>query len=249
MGAELPHPRNIRLVIEYDGTGYSGWQRQAGDPSIQEALETALAELLREKISVTGAGRTDAGVHARGQVANFRSGTQMECGQIARGLNALLRDDIAVLHCDDVAESFHARFDAVGRRYAYTISTVPTALDRGRVWYLRYSLDAGPMRDAAAAIVGRHDFSSFCRAGADVRHHFCEVREAAWTEEGGRIVFSITADRFLHGMVRALVGTMVDVGRGFISVTDFQAVLAGRNRTLAGPAAPPAGLTLEEVYY
>jgi len=249
MRDELPPSRNIRILIEYDGTEYSGWQRQAGDPTVQEAVETALTGLLREEVAVTGAGRTDAGVHARGQVANFRSNTLMECGQIARGVNALLESDIAVLKCDEVPDSFHARFNAVARRYAYTISTVPTALERGRVWQLRYNLDPDPMCVAASIVIGRHDFSSFCRTGADVRHHICEVRQASWTEEGAKLMFLITADRFLHGMVRALVGTMVDVGRGFISVAEFQAVLDGRNRTLAGPAAPPAGLVLEEVYY
>ncbi len=249
MRAEPLRTRNIRAVIEYDGTEYSGWQRQSGDPTVQEAVERALGELLREKVSVNGAGRTDAGVHARGQVANFRTTSPLECGQIARGLNALLKHDIAVLRCDEVSESFHARFSAVARRYTYTISTVPTALDRRRVWHVRYPLDPVPMREAADAIRGRHDFSSFCRAASDVRHHLCEVREASWTEGAGRLTFSITADRFLHGMVRSLVGTMVDVGRGFISAGDFRVVLEGRNRTLAGPAAPPAGLVLEEVCY
>jgi len=249
MRAEPPRPRNIRAVIEYDGTGYSGWQRQAGDPTVQEEFERALQELLREKVTVNGAGRTDAGVHARGQVANFNTTSVLDCGQIERGLNALLKNDIVVLKCDEVPESFHARFSAVGRRYSYTITTVPTALDRGRVWFLRYSLDPGPMREAAVAIRGSHDFTSFCRAGADVRHHICDVRDAAWTEGAAILRFSITADRFLHGMVRTLVGTMVDVGRGFISFADFAAVLQGRNRALAGPAAPPAGLVLEEVYY
>jgi len=241
--------RNIRIVLEYDGAAYSGWQRQEGDPTVQEAVEKAIAGILGEEVTICGAGRTDAGVHARGQVANFRTTTPMECGRIARGLNALLAADIAVVRCDDVPESFHARFDATGRRYGYTITTTPTALDRGRTWYVKYRLEPEPMREAASLLPGRHDFTSFCRAGADVRHHLCDVRAASWETDGARLTFSITADRFLHGMVRALVGTMVDVGRGFITVADFRRVLAGRDRTLAGPAAPPAGLVLEEVYY
>lgn len=249
MSGDLSPQRNIRIVIEYDGTEYSGWQRQAGDPTVQEAIESALTELLREAVSVTGAGRTDAGVHARGQVANFHTNTLMECGQLGRGLNALLKNDITVLKCEEVPASFHSRFDAVARRYGYTIAIVPTALERGRVWYLRYPLDPKLMQEAAASIIGRHDFTSYCRSGSDVRHHLCHVHEASWTPFGGRLVFSIRADRFLHGMVRALVGTMVDVGRGFMSLPDYHLVLAGLDRTRAGPAAPPAGLVLEEVYY
>jgi len=247
---EVPAPlRNIRILLEYDGSAYAGWQRQEGDPSIQEAVENAVAELLGGRVAVTGAGRTDAGVHARGQVANFHTSSDMECRRIAGGLNALLAGDIAVLGCDEVHPSFHSRFDAVGRRYGYTITTVPTAIDRGRAWRVKYRLDPEPMGEAAASIVGRHDFTSFCRAGSGARHHLCDVREASWTADPGRLHFRIVADRFLHGMVRALVGTMVDVGRGFISVPEFRRVLEGRDRSLAGPSAPAAGLVLEQVYY
>jgi tRNA pseudouridine38-40 synthase len=247
MQGETSGQRNIRVVIEYDGSEYCGWQRQEGDPTIQEAVETALRELFREEIPLIGAGRTDAGVHARGQVANFHVRSTLGCGQIARGLNALLDDDIVVLECEEVPGAFHSRFDAVARRYTYTIATLPTALERGRVWYLRYALDPGLMRDAAGSLTGRHDYSSYCRSGSDVRHHVCDVREAVWTATRGRLRFSITADRFLYGMVRSLVGTMVDVGRGFISVPEFRAILDGRDRSLAGPSAPATGLVLEEV--
>ncbi|HLF15306.1 MAG TPA: tRNA pseudouridine(38-40) synthase TruA [Bacteroidota bacterium] len=241
--------RNIKLVIEYDGGAYAGWQRQAGDPTVQAAIENSLATLLREPATLIGAGRTDAGVHARGQVANFRTASAMEPPRIARGLNALLPDDIAVLACEEAPESFHARFDAVARRYAYTISTSPTALERRYVWHVKFTLDLDPMRDAAASVLGTHDFTSFCRAGADVRHHVCTVRDAAWSASGARIRFAITADRFLHGMVRALVGSMVDVGRGYRDAGEFRGMLAKENRCEAGPAAPARGLVLEEVYY
>ena len=173
--------RNIKLVIEYDGGAYAGWQRQAGDPTVQAALEDALATLLRAPVTVTGAGRTDAGVHARAQVANFHTASEIDPPRIARGLNALLPRDIAVLACEEAPVSFHARFDAVARRYVYTISSSPTALDRRYVWHVRFALDAGPMREAAESILGTHDFTSFCRTGADVRHHVCTVREAVWT--------------------------------------------------------------------
>ncbi len=241
--------RNIRLLIEYDGSAYAGWQRQAGDPTIQAAIEDALATLLREPVTLTGAGRTDAGVHARGQVANFRCAATLGAERIARGLNGILPDDIAILACEEASSSFHARFDAVGRRYSYAISTSPVAIDRRDCWHVKYPLDPGVMREAAASIVGAHDFTSFCRAGSEVTHHRCAVREARWDVAGHRLLFGITADRFLHGMVRTLVGTMVDVGRGRIDAGELSRMLDARDRREAGPAAPAHGLVLEEVYY
>jgi tRNA pseudouridine38-40 synthase len=241
--------RNLRLLIEYDGGAYAGWQRQASDPTVQAAIEDALATLLRHPVTITGAGRTDSGVHARGQVANFLTPSEMDPRRVAAGLNGLLPDDIAILGCSEAPASFHARFDATGRRYSYTISALPAALDRRRVWQVSWPLDAGLLRDAASAITGSRDFTSFCRAGSEARHHVCAVREASWTQSGPLLRFGITADRFLHGMVRALVGTMVDVARGHTSPGEFAAMLESRDRREAGPAAPPHGLVLEEVLY
>ncbi len=241
--------RNIRLLIEYDGHAYAGWQRQASDPTVQAAIEDALATLLREPVTLIGAGRTDAGVHARGQVANFRCASALGTERIARGLNGILPDDIAIRACEEAAATFHARFDAVGRRYSYAISTSPVALDRRDCWQVKYALDPEPMRLAASSILGAHDFTSFCRAGSDVNHHRCTVREARWDVAGDRLLFGITADRFLHGMVRTLVGTMVDVGRGYRNAADLARMLEARDRREAGPAAPARGLVLEEVYY
>ncbi len=241
--------RNIKLVIEYDGGAYAGWQRQAGDPTVQAALEDALATLLRESVTLNGAGRTDAGVHARAQVANFHTSSPIDPVRIRRGLNALLPRDIAVVVCEEAVASFHARFDAVARRYVYTISTSATALDRRYVWHVRSALDAAPMREAAASLLGAHDFTSFCRTGADVRHYVCRVSEAEWLVSGARIRFAVTADRFLHGMVRALVGSMVDVGRGYRDLAWFGRILGTKDRREAGPAAPARGLVLDRVYY
>lgn len=241
--------RNLKLLIEYDGTAYCGWQRQAGDPTIQAAIEDALATLLREKVTIAGAGRTDAGVHARGQVATFATSSAMEPSKVAAGLNGLLPEEIAILSCEDVPEAFHARFSATGRRYSYTVSTGPAAIDRRAVWEVGWALDVGAMEEAAASISGPRDFTSFCRAGSDVRHHLCDVRSAGWTRSGRLLRFDIAADRFLHGMVRALVGSMVDVGRGRTPLPSFLAMLAKKDRREAGPAAPPRGLVLEEVFY
>lgn len=241
--------RNVRLLIEYDGGAYRGWQRQAEGQTVQGAIEDALATLLRERVTVHGAGRTDAGVHARGQVANFRTSSPTDAARIAAGLNGLLPPDVVVLSCGDVPGSFHARFGATGRRYSYTISTAPAAIDRRTAWEVRWALDEGRMARAAASVVGTHDFTSFCCAGSDVRHHVCVVRSAAWTRTGRLLRFDIASDRFLRGMVRALVGSMVDVGRGHTPIERFLGMLAMRDRREAGPAAPPCGLVLEEVYY
>ena len=235
--------RNIRLLVEYDGTAYAGWQRQENGRSIQGEIESAAAQVLRETVNVAGAGRTDAGVHARGQVASFTTSAVLEPSRIARGLTAVLPDDIVIRLAEEAAPGFHARFSAKGRRYSYLITAAPTALLRRYSWHVTHTLDASLLDAAAAAIRGERDFKSFCRAGADVEHHRCTVAEAAWTRDGDLYRFDIRADRFLHGMVRALVGTMVEIARGYRGPDELPAILA------AGAAAPPCGLVLEEVYY
>ncbi|MBI4546752.1 MAG: tRNA pseudouridine(38-40) synthase TruA [Ignavibacteriae bacterium] len=241
--------RNIKLTLEYDGTNYIGWQRQDNGRSIQGEIETVLQQLLQESVIVIGAGRTDAGVHARGQVANFRTETVLSLEELKRGLNALLPDDIVVRQVDDVPMDFHARFSAKERMYSYLIAMVPSALMRNYSWYVKYRLDIDLMKRAASAIVGTHDFESFCRANADVDHHRCTVLTSCWQEDGKLLVYRINADRFLHGMVRALVGTMVDVGRGYTSFEEFSKLFEKKNRSEAGMAAPAKGLVLEKVVY
>ena len=241
--------RNIKLTLEYDGTNYVGWQRQDNGRSIQGEIETALQKLLQETVNVIGAGRTDAGVHARGQVANFRTETTLPLEDIKRGLNALLPDDIVVLEVDDVPMGFHARYSAKERMYSYLITRIPSALLRNYSWYVKYRLDLDLMRQAAATIVGSHDFESFCRANSDVDHHTCTVFTSCWQEDGTLLRYSISADRFLHGMVRALLGTMVDVGRGYATLEEFTKLFEKKNRSEAGMAAPAKGLILEKVVY
>lgn len=241
--------RNIRLVIEYDGTQYAGWQRQDRGRSIQAELEGALARILQEPVSVIGAGRTDAGVHARGQVANFRTTSQRNDIEIVRGLNGLLPEDITVLEAREVPLEFHSRYSAKERSYSYTITRTPSALLRDTSWFVKFSLNVSQMRWAACQILGEHDFQSFCKVNTDVEHHRCEIYEAGWSEHGNLLVFSIRANRFLHGMVRALVGTMVDVGRGYTTLEDFLSILHSKDRTRAGMAAPAKGLVLERVTY
>ncbi len=241
--------RTLKLVVEYDGGRYAGWQRQENAITVQEELERALAILLRHPVTVHGAGRTDAGVHARGQVASLTTTSADDAYTILGGLNGLLPEDIAAIAVEDVPESFHARFSAVARRYSYTLSLQPAALLRRHAWQVRYRLDEAALEECAALLAGTMDFRSFCRAQSDVAHHRCTIREARWERRGPLLVLHITADRFLHGMVRTIVGTMVDVARGYRAMGDYRALFDVGDRREAGPAAPPQGLVLEEVYY
>ncbi len=241
--------RNIKLMIEYDGTDFVGWQIQAYGRTVQEEIEKALGQILQEKVSVIGAGRTDAGVHARGQVANFRTQSILGLNAIQGGLQGLLPRDIAVHAADEVDDNFHARYSARERIYGYHISKHPTALNRRFCWFVKYELVIDFMRQCADGIIGTHDFASFCAAKSDVKHHTCTVNFARWIERDAMLVFEIGANRFLHGMVRALVGTMVDVGRGYLTLDDFTKILEAKDRSAAGMSAPPQGLFLEEIIY
>lgn len=241
--------RNIKLLLEYDGTSYVGWQRQANGKSIQGEIEDVLCKILQEKVNVIGAGRTDAGVHARGQVANFRTETSLSIEEIQNGLNGLLPDDIVVHNAEEVPPEFHARYSAKERVYSYLITVKPLALMRHYAWYVRYSLDVDSMNSAAQAIIGTHDFVSFSKADSKVNDYQCTVLCSRWPMIDSTFLYEIRANRFLHGMVRALVGTMVDVGRGYITCDEFVNILQKKDRKEAGMAAPAKGLVLESVVY
>jgi tRNA pseudouridine38-40 synthase len=241
--------RNIKLLLEYDGTAYVGWQRQENGKSVQGEIESVIRQILQEDVNVIGAGRTDAGVHARGQVANFRTQSSIDLHQIKGGLNGLLPLDIVVHTTEEVPFDFHARYSAKEREYVYHITQTETALQRHYAWCVKYSLDLALMKKAAETIIGEHDFESFCKMNSEVEHYRCSIQNAEWKKEDAWFYFMARANRFLHGMVRALVGTMVDVGRGYISVDDFVAILEKNNRSAAGMSAPAKGLILERIIY
>ena len=241
--------RNIKLLIEYEGTDYAGWQRQENARTIQGEIEDVLLRVLQEKITVVGAGRTDSGVHARGQVANFLTRSPLSCVEIGRALNGLLPGEIAIQSVEEVPEDFHARYSARGRCYSYSIVRAPSALLRNFAWYVRYPLDVDLMKKAVDALPGAREFGSFCKGQAEAGHCRCTVFSACWSEEGARLLFVIRANRFLHGMVRALVGTMVDVGRGYTTLEEFSSILAMNDLHEGGANAPARGLTLESVLY
>lgn len=244
--------KNFKLTIEYDGTNYCGWQRQAKEPTVQAEIERALTFMTRAPVNLAGAGRTDAGVHALGQVASFRCDTRLDPEAILKGLNSLLPGDIAIQDCRSVPEGFHARFDAKSKVYHYRILNRDTraAVGRDYAWFIHRPLDLPAMRRAAGILVGRHDFKAFESTGSPRAHTLREVGAADWVEGEDRcLVFQIEADGFLRCMVRNIVGTLVAVGLGKLAPGDVQAIMDARDRKRAGATAPARGLFLMEVKY
>jgi tRNA pseudouridine38-40 synthase len=241
--------RCLRLHIEYDGTDFVGWQIQANGRSVQGEISRVLEQILQEPITLIGAGRTDSGVHARGQVAGFRTASTMECATIRKGLNGLLPEDVRIHIVDEAPPGFNPRHDARERYYSYTIACVPSALDRRYSWFVSYPLDIQLLESAATLLTGKHDYRSFCSHESEVPNTVCDVRVSRWHPSPARLVYEVRADRFVHGMVRAFVGTMIDIGRGYTPLSNLPAILSSRNRSMAGVAAPPQGLVLEEVVY
>jgi tRNA pseudouridine38-40 synthase len=248
--AFLGNMENIKILIEYDGTDFAGWQIQPNGPSIQGEVEKALGTILQEPIATVAAGRTDAGVHALGQVASFKTSKQVVPELIQRGANGLLPPQIVVLSAERVPEAFHARYSAKGRVYRYHLGLTPTALRRNQSWYVGgYNVQEHLLQECACQILGEHDFSSFCKVDTKADHFRCTVKEAAWVRAETELVFDITANRFLYGMVRALVGTMVEVARGHRRLEQFKEIFEAKDRTRAGASAPAKGLFLQEILY
>ncbi len=209
--------RNIKLIVEYDGTDFCGWQVQNDVRTVQGELEAALEKLTRSFIRVTSAGRTDAGVHALGQVVNFKTDSNLPVHVFTVGLNPLLPRDVKVLDSSEVDEDFNSRYSAYYRSYRYHIIKRPLAIGRQYAWYLKDDIDILKMQEASSLIMGIHDFESFCQAGSDVKHYNCDVHKVLWHEKGDRIHFDIIANRFLHNMVRILVGTFINIGNGTLN--------------------------------
>jgi tRNA pseudouridine38-40 synthase len=242
---------NLKLTLEYDGAQFVGWQAQAEGRSVQGVLEQAVAKLAKESVRVTGAGRTDSGVHARGQVASLQVAQRLPLRAWTVGLNALLPADLACVNAEEVPDGFDARRWARGKRYIYSILQTPVRLPlmRGRAWEIRRPLDVAAMQRAAPALLGAHDFSSFRAADCPANHPNRDLKRLEILDEGPRVRLIVEATAFLKHMVRNLTGTLVEVGHGKRAADSMTALLAARNRMLAGMTAPAHGLVLDEVFY
>jgi tRNA pseudouridine38-40 synthase len=242
--------RNFKLSLEYDGTDFHGWQRQPGLRTVQGTIEEALVAIVGRDVQVNGAGRTDAGVHALGQVCNTVVNTRLEPEPLGRAIAAKLPEDIHVFRVEEVDLKFHARFSATGRRYAYYLRTEPTAIWRRFAHVVTVPLNEEAMQAAALLLVGEHDFTSFTlkRSTADVPT-VCDLRSAEVAAHDEILAVTVEADHFLHNMVRAIVGTLIEVGRGKYPPERVQDILRKKDRTAAGPTVPPNGLFLSGVLY
>jgi len=244
--------RNFKMVVEYDGSAYRGWQRQKNGLSIQQVLEEAIKKITAQKVSVIGSGRTDAGVHALNQVASFRCATKLPVNSIYRGVNSVLPEDIVVKEMEEVPFEFHAQRDVKSKIYVYKICNqkLRPALGRNYSWFVRFDLDLPKMRQAAKYLLGTHDFSCFCAAGTDVKDRVRTIVDIEiMTGEEGLIEIQVESHGFLKYMVRNIIGTLIEVGRGKRQPEEMKLIIESKNRNIAGATAPACGLFLKEVKY
>lgn len=239
------------ITLSYDGTRYHGWQIQPNGISVQETLQKALSTLLRQAIEVVGAGRTDAGVHAKMMVAHFDINSQLlDCAQLVYKLNKILPPDIAVQKVEPVEDDLHARFSATSRTYHYFIHLRKSPFLKAYSWYVYGNLDFERMNEAARTLLEYRDFTSFSKVNTDTKTNDCTVTKAVWEElSPGEWRFTVTANRFLRNMVRAIVGTLVEVGRGKMTVEQFRKVIEQKNRCSAGESVPGNALFLVDIRY
>ena len=244
--------RNIKLLIEYDGTNYQGWQVQPKGPTIQGILEEKIGLLTGQPVQLFGSGRTDSGVHALGQVAHFKTQSQMDIHTIRRALNSLLPHDIVIQKAEEVDEGFHARKYSKSKIYEYRIlnRNLRSAFHRGYVWHIPQKLNLTEMKKATQSLIGEHDFSAFRTVGSPTRTTVRRVIRAEWKRgRDGLIRFEIEANGFLKQMVRSIIGTLVEIGKGRMEAAEIREILNSRDRKEAGPTAPAQGLFLKEVKY
>jgi tRNA pseudouridine38-40 synthase len=243
--------RNIALTVEYDGGGFSGWQRQSRRPSIQAEIERAVHAVTREHVTLIGAGRTDAGVHALGQVANFHTQSRIAADRFPRAVNAHLPGAIRVLSAWEAASEFHARYSATGRTYRYAVlnRVSPSAILRHHTYHVPAPLDLRAMQEAATALMGSHAFASFRGVGSGERTTVCTLRRAEVQRGGDTVLFTFEADRFLRHMVRLIVGTLLRVGQGKLAPETVSEILAAEDNHRSGPRVPAHGLFLVRVTY
>lgn len=237
------------IHIAYDGTKYSGWQKQPNAITVQEVIEKALGTILRQEVQITGAGRTDAGVHARDMVAHVDIEKVVDAERLKRNMNSLLPPDIAINSIEKVNNDVHARFDAKSRMYEYHITTVKDPFLKGKACTIYYPIDLELMNKAASELLGTHDFQCFSKVHTDVSNYYCTITKAEFHASGNEIVFTIEANRFLRGMVRAVVGTLVDIGAGRKKIDDVKRIIESKDRCMAGQAMAAEGLVFIHALY
>ena len=237
------------IKLAYKGTNYFGWQYQPDAISVQETLNKALSTLLKTNIDILGAGRTDSGVHAKEMFAHFDYETEIDTQKIVHKLNSFLPKDIAIFDLIKVHDDAHARFDATKRTYEYHIHTKKNAFESDDSWYYSLPLDIEKMNEACKILFEYIDFECFSKTHTDVNTFNCKIFEANWKQNEDKLVFTIAADRFLRNMVRAIVGTMINIGSGKVSLNDFRKIIESKNRSKAGFSVPAHGLYLTKIEY
>ncbi|MBC2845518.1 tRNA pseudouridine(38-40) synthase TruA [Winogradskyella flava] len=237
------------IKLAYNGKAYHGWQNQPNAISVQEVLEKALCAILRNEVSIIGAGRTDAGVHASQMFAHFDCNDAFDSEHLVYKLNSFLPKDIAIFDIFEVNNEAHARFDALSRTYHYKISTSKNVFDYDFAYQVQLPLDVHAMNEACNILLEYKDFQCFSKSNTDVKTYYCDIKEAFWTEDPNQLLFTITANRFLRNMVRAVVGTMVNVGLGKLRPTELHNIIASKDRGNAGFSVPAHGLYLVNVEY
>ena len=242
---------NVKLTIEYDGTNYSGWQKQTNAVGIEQIIEEAIYKLTSEKIEVVGSSRTDAGVHAKAYVLNFFTKSTVPAERIKQALNTKLPNDIVILKSEEVSNLFHARFSSLGKKYCYSILNAANkpAMCRNYVGYYKAPLNVELMQEACKSFIGEHDFAAFRNLGSSVKSTTRIINESYIVKEGNIIKYYVSADGFLYNMVRIIVGTLIQVGIGKIRAEEISLIIASKDRRKAGKSAPASGLCLQEVYY
>ncbi len=241
--------KRIRLDLEFDGTGFFGWQLQARERTVQGEIEKVFHKIYGSRIRITGAGRTDTGVHAKHMAAHCDLPPKLEKDRLLPALNGNLPRDIRIFKAEAVSSEFHARFSAKERWYRYVLAKRQQAIGRNYMWFPLFKYDTGIIKKSAKVLTGRHDFRSFSKPDPDRLNYECNVLGIRWEETDSTIEFVIGADRFLHHMVRNILGTLLDIGRGRIQPDELEEILLSKNRCLAGTNIPPNGLFLEKIVY
>lgn len=240
---------NYRMIIQYDGTKYAGWQIQGDQKTIQKEIVKAIKIVLKEDVNLIGSGRTDAGVHALGQVANFRTDKEIDLFKFRFSLNSVLPDDISVISINEVEENFHSRFDAKRRTYIYLISQFKSPFYKNYSYFYPQEIDLAKLQILSRLFIGKKNYSSFCKKSSEVKNRYCEVSNVSWLKHADLIYFKISADRFLHGMVRAIVGTLLNSLKLENPEEYINQVFISEKREAAGEAVPAKGLFLYKVEY